>query len=165
MDYGVLPMSLRYSKYAFKLALDGFIIYEEETFSEAVEIPLYGNMDTVSPDKISIQFIMGCQQHRAQKADDINVILNILDEKETHVKIRLNICEVINVGSSVINTTLRADSFSVYLKYLLQFLVHSKYICVSNYHLVIPLVLLNIISIKTFHLSLKLLGLVRHSHS
>lgn len=45
-------------------------------------------------------------------------ILNIMDEKETHVKIRFGICdhhcfEVINVGSNVINATLReVGSFS-----------------------------------------------------
>lgn len=64
-------MSLRHSPYAFKLALDGFILYNEETFLEAVEISFDGNMDTVSPDKISIQFILGCHQHRAQNVDDI----------------------------------------------------------------------------------------------
>lgn len=55
---------------------------------EAVEIPFHGKMDTMSLDDIPIQFILGCHQHRAQRADDIKEVLNILDEKETHLKIR-----------------------------------------------------------------------------
>lgn len=50
---------------------------------EAVEIPFHGKVDTMSLDNIPIQFILGCHQHRAQRADDIKEVLNILDEKNT----------------------------------------------------------------------------------
>lgn len=69
--------------------------------------------------KSPLRFILGYHQHRAQKADDIKKILNIMDEKETHVNIRFDICdchcfEVINVGGNIINATLReVDAFSV----------------------------------------------------
>lgn len=74
---------------------------------------MQGNMDTVSPDKIPTWFILGCHQHRAQRADDIKEVLNIL-EKETHQEIRLNVCgphccEVINAGSNVVNAPLREE--------------------------------------------------------
>lgn len=55
---------------------------------EAVEILFHGKMDTMSLDNIPIQFILGCHQHRAERADDIKEVLNISDEKETHLKIR-----------------------------------------------------------------------------
>lgn len=50
---------------------------------EAVEIPFRGKVDTTSLDNIPIQFILGCHQHRAQRADDIKEVLNTLDEKNT----------------------------------------------------------------------------------
>lgn len=55
---------------------------------EAVEIFFHGHLNTISLDRIPIQFILGCHQHRAQRADDIKEVLNILDEKETHLKVR-----------------------------------------------------------------------------
>lgn len=55
---------------------------------EAVDISFHGNMDTMSLDKIAIQFLLGCHQHWAQREDDIKEVLNISNEKETHLKIR-----------------------------------------------------------------------------
>ena len=55
---------------------------------EVVEIPFHGNMDTMSLDKIAIHFLLGCHQHWAQREDDIKEVLNISNEKETHLKIR-----------------------------------------------------------------------------
>lgn len=43
-------------------------------------------MDTMSLDKILIQFIVGFHQHWAQRENDIKKVLNILNEKESNLK-------------------------------------------------------------------------------
>ena len=43
-------------------------------------------MDTMSLDKILIQFIVGFHQHWAQRENDITKVLNILNEKELSLK-------------------------------------------------------------------------------
>lgn len=45
-------------------------------------------MDTMSLDKILIQFIVGFHQHWAQRENDIKKVLNILNEKESNLKVK-----------------------------------------------------------------------------
>ena len=45
-------------------------------------------MDTMSLDKILIQFIVGFHQHWAHRENYIKKVLNILNEKESNLKIK-----------------------------------------------------------------------------